>query len=228
MRRVDIQGNLDLNGPNPGGSLGFGSFARRQPGDRHRQRWRRLAGEPAQAQYYIRGTAVSAVGTAPASTMVFSGVQRRPGNALRTRTATPPCAAHRCRVQHRSSTSSTDKYQVFVPTRRPRHIAGLDWSSDHRAGRSHGNRPVLHRQAHRHRRDGSTGPCRREEPPPDAGRVRPGGTDPGDPPEHRGPGPGLRHADARPGAQLLSRSGTSHGVVVVGYDCRRRARSTPT
>ena len=194
LRRVNITGNLDLTGP--GGSLAFGSEIADSRITGTVSSGHALAGEPAQAQYYIRNSVIGSWDGTGVN-LVFSGVNGAPAsgfdpNGYTTLPSTPLSRpAPFLYLEH-------GKYQVFVPSAAT-HTARRQLVHRPPGRAEPGNRPVLHRQAHRHRRSDQPSPCRREEPPPDAGRLRPGGTHPGHPTEHRGPGPGLRHLDADPG-----------------------------
>ena len=216
LRRVNITGNLDLTGV--GGSLAFGSEIADSRIAGTVSSGNALAGEPAQAQYYTPRQQYRRLGRHRRQPGVL-GRQRRPRKRFRPERLHHP-------AQHTGVASST------VPLPRARQVPGVRPLRGHPHGRRQlvhrppgraepGNRPVLHRQAHRHRRSDQPSPCRREEPPPDAGRLRPGGTHPGHPTEHRGPGPGLRHLDADPGHSRATdpRRTRSRGVRT---GCRRR------
>ena len=131
LRRVNITGNLDLAGV--GGSLAFGSEIADSRIAGTVSSGNALGGEPAQAQYYVRDSSIGGWDGTGVN-LVFSGVNGAPAssfdpNGHTTLRSTPVSRpAPFLYLEH-------DKYEVFVPSAAT-HTAGVNWSSDHPAGRS--------------------------------------------------------------------------------------------
>jgi hypothetical protein len=131
LRRVAVNGNLDLAGP--GGALAFGSEIADSRVTGTVLSGDGLGGKPAQAQYYTRNSSIGSW-TGTGVDLVFSGVRGAPASSFDpqgyTTLATTPVSRSAPFLYVDGST-----WKVFVPAART-NSAGVDWSTTGSAGQS--------------------------------------------------------------------------------------------
>ncbi|WP_328468683.1 adenylyl cyclase [Actinoplanes sp. NBC_00393] len=129
LRRVDIQGNLDLNGAYGATLFGTTMADSRITGNVN------SGGDagPGQAQYYVRDSQIGSWSGGSAN-LVFSGVKGAPASDLTGRGITTLATTPTSRPAP-FLTVSGDAYAVFVPTART-NASGVDWATDGTAGTS--------------------------------------------------------------------------------------------
>jgi hypothetical protein len=129
LRRVQIRGNLDLNGAY--GATLFGT----EMADSRVTGTVNSGGDagPGQAQYYVRDSQIGGW-TGGSANLVFSGVQGAPASDFTGRGITTLATTPTSRPAP-FLTVNGDAYSVFVPKART-NAAGVNWATDSRAGTS--------------------------------------------------------------------------------------------
>ena len=151
---------------------------------------------PARSSSGSRATRSSAAGPARTGTWSSSGVQGAPANTFPSPPYTTVGQTPVVREKPFLYIDNAGNYQVFVPGVKTNAV-GHELGERHRAGQLAADRPVLHRQAGRHRRGHERRAGRGQEPAGHAGCLPPQPGAARDPAGHRRARPRPRHARAR-------------------------------